>query len=328
MARNVIAPKRVVAPYDAPDGIQHLVTDLNANYGQISKDINSLISAGSIDTVDIADNAITNAKLRDSGALSVIGRSANSSGDPADISAVAASDAVLRESGSTIGFGTVATAGIADNAITNLKLRDSGALSVIGRSANSSGDPSDISATATSGAVLRESGSTIGFGTVATAGIAADAIDNTKLANMADSTIKGRAVGAGTGDPTDLTGTQAGAVIVVASTQTTPTVTAGSGSFTTVSSTVNKITVGKLVFFDVTITITTNGTAAIDVRIASFGTTPLRQTAVYGYNGDSLGQGITGRLSTSGDLRLFKYDSTYPGGSGVTLNVSGVCEVA
>ena len=35
--------------------------------------------------------------------------------------------------------------------------------------------------------------------------IATDAVDNTKLSNMAQSTIKGRASGAGTGDPTDLT---------------------------------------------------------------------------------------------------------------------------
>ena len=40
-----------------------------------------------------------------------------------------------------------------------------------------------------------------------------DAVSNTKLANMAQSTIKGRAVGAGTGDPTDLTGTQATAIL-------------------------------------------------------------------------------------------------------------------
>src|SRR3990167_7771375 len=94
----------------------------------------------------IAADAVTDAKLRESGALSVIGRSANTTGNPADISASAASDAVLRESGSVLGFGTVATAGIANNAITDTKIRDSAALSVIGRSANSSGDPADIAA--------------------------------------------------------------------------------------------------------------------------------------------------------------------------------------
>lgn len=40
-----------------------------------------------------------------------------------------------------------------------------------------------------------------------------DTIDNTKLANMAQATIKGRASGAGTGDPQDLTSAQATAIL-------------------------------------------------------------------------------------------------------------------
>ena len=112
----------------------------------------------------IAAAAVTSAMLRNSAAVSVIGRSANSSGVPADIAATPASGAVLRESGSTIGFGTIATAGIEDAAVTSAKLRDSTALTVIGRSANSSGVPADIAATAAAGGVLRESGSTVGFG--------------------------------------------------------------------------------------------------------------------------------------------------------------------
>lgn len=47
----------------------------------------------------------------------------------------------------------------------------------------------------------------------AAATIANDAVTNAKAANMAESTIKGRAVGAGTGDPTDLTATQATAIL-------------------------------------------------------------------------------------------------------------------
>lgn len=56
--------------------------------------------------------------------------------------------------------------------------------------------------------------------TVASAGtswtIDSDAVSNAKLANMAQATIKGRASGAGTGDPTDLTATQARAILNVA----------------------------------------------------------------------------------------------------------------
>ncbi len=43
--------------------------------------------------------------------------------------------------------------------------------------------------------------------------IANDAVTNAKAANMAQSTIKGRAAAAGTGDPTDLTATQATAIL-------------------------------------------------------------------------------------------------------------------
>lgn len=79
------------------------------------------IDAGAIGTNELANNAVTNAKLRDSTALSVIGRSANSTGDPADI-AVATDGHVLRRSGTSLAFGQVATAGIADAAVTNAKV--------------------------------------------------------------------------------------------------------------------------------------------------------------------------------------------------------------
>lgn len=46
-----------------------------------------------------------------------------------------------------------------------------------------------------------------------TAGLVDDAVTNTKAANMADATIKGRAAGAGTGDPTDLTADQTSTIL-------------------------------------------------------------------------------------------------------------------
>lgn len=71
---------------------------------------------------------------------------------------------------------------IKDNGVSNAKLRDSAALSVIGRSANSSGDPADIAASS-DGHVLRRSGTSLGFGQVATAGLANDSVDDTKAGN-------------------------------------------------------------------------------------------------------------------------------------------------
>lgn len=188
----------------------------------------------------IANDAVSNAKLRNSGALSVIGRSANSSGDPADISAVAASDSVLRESGSTVGFGTVAAAGIASNAVTTAKILDANVTlaklaniatdSLIGRDTALSGVPENI----TLGASLEMSGSgslqraaltgdvtasansnatAIGTNKVLTAMIADAQITLAKMANLAADTIIGRANGAGTGVPTALSAAQVVAII-------------------------------------------------------------------------------------------------------------------
>ena len=182
-------------------------TDIATTGGSnaVLRESGSLIGWGTVATGGIADDAVTNVKLRNSGALSVIGRSVNSTGDPADIVATATTDAVLREAGSTIGFGTIATGGIADDAVTNVKLRNSGALSVIGRSLNSLGDPADIAATATSDAVLRESGSVLGFGTIATGGIADNAVTNAKLRQSAGLSIVGRSANT-TGNVADIAG--------------------------------------------------------------------------------------------------------------------------
>jgi hypothetical protein len=45
-----------------------------------------------------------------------------------------------------------------------------------------------------------------------------DAVTNAKLADMVQATIKGRAAGAGTGDPTDLTDAQVAAIITATNT--------------------------------------------------------------------------------------------------------------
>jgi hypothetical protein len=67
----------------------------------------TLTNATGLPTSGLVDNAVTNAKLRDSGALSVIGRSANSTGDPADIAA-GTDHQVFRRSGTSLGFGALA----------------------------------------------------------------------------------------------------------------------------------------------------------------------------------------------------------------------------
>lgn len=79
------------------------------------------IASSSVTSLKIADNTVADADIRQSAGLSVIGRSANSTGNIADITA-GSDNQVLRRSGTSLGFGTVATGGIADSAITEAKL--------------------------------------------------------------------------------------------------------------------------------------------------------------------------------------------------------------
>lgn len=91
----------------------------------------------------ITNNAVSDAKLRDSAALSVIGRSANSTGDPADIAA-SVDGQVLRIAANTLSFGTVATAGIENDAVTYAKIQNVTDARLLGRSAGSAGDAQEI----------------------------------------------------------------------------------------------------------------------------------------------------------------------------------------
>lgn len=184
-----------------------------------------------VELAQFGSDNITDTQLRNSTGLSVIGRSASTTGDPADI--VAGLDGyVLRRSGTTLGFGEITGAGIADDAIdsehyaalsideehiannvvTDTKLRDSAGLSVIGRAASSAGDPADIVAGA-DGYVLQRSGTTLGFGpisvtsisdgAISTAKIADNAISNTKLRDSAAVSVIGRSATTA-GDPADI----------------------------------------------------------------------------------------------------------------------------
>jgi|688.fasta_scaffold60897_3 hypothetical protein len=84
------------------------------------------LASNAVETAKIADatsttTGVTNSKLRHSAALSVIGRTSNTDGAPADIAA-ATDGHVLRRSGTSIGFGTLAAGAIADALITAAKL--------------------------------------------------------------------------------------------------------------------------------------------------------------------------------------------------------------
>jgi hypothetical protein len=144
-------------------------------------------------TAAVGSNATA---FRTFNATSILGRSANSVGIPADIAATADGQYLTR-AGGVLTFAALPATVIVDGSITSANLRNSVALSVIGRSANTTGVPADIAA-GTDGHVLRRSGTTLGFGTIATAGIADAAVTLAKLQTIATDTILGRET-AGTG---------------------------------------------------------------------------------------------------------------------------------
>jgi len=90
-----------------------------------------------------------------------------------------------------------------NNVVTDANLRDSAALSVIGRSANSTGDPADIATTANSNHVLRETSvlgvRTLTFDQVGKACMATDSVGTTQIEN--DAVTLDKEAHASTGGP-------------------------------------------------------------------------------------------------------------------------------
>lgn len=117
-------------------------------------------------TSAIGANRVTNSLLRQSAAISLVGNSTNATANVGDISAAAASDCVFRESSSTLGCGTIATNGLANNAITNAKFRQSPGLSVVGNSTVSTANIGDMVGTADQVMRIAPAGASAGFGSI------------------------------------------------------------------------------------------------------------------------------------------------------------------
>lgn len=103
----------------------------------------------------------------------------------------------------------------------------------------------------------------------------------------------------------------------------TPTPTAGSGSFTSVACELNIERVGDHYDWDVTITITTNGSAAGHILV------PMPFTAAKECVGAGRQCAVAGQMcqgvmpAGSSNLTIVKYDNSYPGASGERITVSG-----
>ena len=105
----------------------------------------------------------------------------------------------------------------------------------------------------------------------------------------------------------------------------TPTITAGTGAFTTVSATGLYSRVGNIYTYRIVVTITTNGTAASHVKF----TTPFTASGIdpiAGFETNVVGIGLSGYLNGTNGL-IYTTTGAYPGGDGRVLIVRGVCVV-
>lgn len=105
----------------------------------------------------------------------------------------------------------------------------------------------------------------------------------------------------------------------------TPTVTAQSGSLTTVSATGRWLRIGDLIHLQVYITITTNGTGSGYINVTLPFATANNGTPAVGSGREdiSTGKQLQVRASpNSSDAVVFTYDNLYPGGSGYGLALS------
>jgi hypothetical protein len=125
--------------------------------------------------------------------------------------------------------------------------------------------------------------------------------------------------------------TETGTLISTGSTDTawtayTPTITSGSGSFTTVSATGTYKTFGKTCWFTVAITITTVGTAGGYIGVSLPVTQAGATLAAYGMEMNSTGYMTKGYIPASGVMQVTKYDNASIIGAGYLIRLTGTYE--
>ena len=164
------------------------------------------LGTGTLPIARIADGAVTLAKQADMATASVFYRKTAGSGAP-EVQTLATLKTDLGLTGTNTGDQTITLTGMVTGSGTGSFAASLGSFTKAQLDAAvSDGNVlyvGDVTTNAT------HTGEVTGSGALT---IAADAVTNAKLANVATATIKGRAT-AGTGDPEDLTGTQATALL-------------------------------------------------------------------------------------------------------------------
>jgi len=160
-------------------------------------------------------NWVSNGMLRNSAALSVIGRDSNSTGPPGDIAADF-DYAVLQRVGNNLAFTFITEPSIGNEAVSLAKMANLAQHCVIGRSSSGTGRPEAIGPASDNYVLMRVdagTGSKLQFSKVWTDQVFDQAITLAKMAYLDAGTVIGRAINAGRGVPTALTTAQLKAVI-------------------------------------------------------------------------------------------------------------------
>jgi len=191
-------------------------------------DYGDVTASGSGTVITIDNDVVTNAKLANMATQTFKGRTTAGTGDPEDLS-IAQAKALLDLTGTNSGDQTITLTSdvtgsgtgsfattIANNAVSNAKAADMAANTIKGNNTGASGDPLDLTiaqvktmldltGTNSGDQTITLTGDVTGSGTGSFAAtIAANSVTNTKLADMAASTLKGNNTG-GSADPADLT---------------------------------------------------------------------------------------------------------------------------
>lgn len=109
----------------------------------------------------------------------------------------------------------------------------------------------------------------------------------------------------------------------------TVTPTAGSGTLTTASATWRFKVIGKTAFYELSITITTNGSGATSIIVPlPTGWSPKAGSTCSGVGTAISGAQVSGYAPAAGSTMIVrKYDATYPAVSGENFVLSGVLEL-
>lgn len=104
----------------------------------------------------------------------------------------------------------------------------------------------------------------------------------------------------------------------------TPTVTAASGTITTVTAAGNYTRIGRQVTVNINIVITTNGTGAAALLITGmpFNAATTRYDAGVGREYEMTGNAVAITFSATNTLQMLTYNNTYPGGNGYKIAAS------